>query len=106
VVSARLWEGTTANGIACHAFITKLAVCMRVVLESTSTVVPLQTATGVVPARLWEGTTANGIICHAFITRIAVSNDEDASQFERELQEHRAPSVALDGVDDLRRLVL
>jgi hypothetical protein len=26
VVPARLWEGQTANGIACHAFITRIAV--------------------------------------------------------------------------------
>ena len=25
-VSARIWEGTTDNGIACHAFITRMAV--------------------------------------------------------------------------------
>jgi hypothetical protein len=25
-VPARLWEGSTANGIACHAFITRIAV--------------------------------------------------------------------------------
>ena len=26
IVPARLWEGTTANGIRCHAFITRIAV--------------------------------------------------------------------------------
>jgi hypothetical protein len=26
VVPARLWEGETANNIACHAFITRIAV--------------------------------------------------------------------------------
>jgi len=25
-VAARVWEGTTANGIACHAYITRIAV--------------------------------------------------------------------------------
>jgi len=25
-VPARIWEGTTANGIACHAYITRIAV--------------------------------------------------------------------------------
>lgn len=26
VVPARIWEGTTASGIACHAYITRIAV--------------------------------------------------------------------------------
>lgn len=26
IVPARLWEGTTESGIACHAFITRIAV--------------------------------------------------------------------------------
>lgn len=26
VIPARLWEGTTASGIKCHAFITRIAV--------------------------------------------------------------------------------
>jgi hypothetical protein len=26
VVPARIWEGTTENGIACHAFVTRIAV--------------------------------------------------------------------------------
>lgn len=25
-VPARIWEGTTANGVACHAYITRIAV--------------------------------------------------------------------------------
>jgi hypothetical protein len=25
-VPARVWEGTTANGVACHAYITRIAV--------------------------------------------------------------------------------
>jgi len=76
-----------------------------VTLESTSQIVELQTPSGVVPARLWEGTTEHGIACHAFITRIAVHQDDDASEFARELQAHRAPSAALARVYD-NRLVL
>ena len=75
---------------------------MRVQLESTDRIIELQTATGVVMARLWEGTTENGIACHAFITRIAVHKDDDASEFARDLQEHRAPSRALADVYDAR----
>jgi len=68
---------------------------MKVMLESTDKVVSLVVDGVDVPARLWEGHTESGIACHAFITRIAVHKDLDASQFERELQEQRAPSVAL-----------
>jgi hypothetical protein len=77
---------------------------MTVTLHSTDKIVELKTPTGVVPARLWEGTTASGIACHAFITRIAVANDLNAEEFERDLQEHRRPSPALQGIDT--RLVL
>ena len=77
---------------------------MTVTLHSTDKIVELKTPTGVVPARLWEGTTANGIACHAFITRIAVAKDLDATEFERELQEHRPPSRELQAID--ARLVL
>jgi hypothetical protein len=75
---------------------------MRVQLESTDKIVELETPSGRVPARIWEGTTENGIACHAFVTRIAVSKDLDASEFERELQEHRAPSAAVAQAYDLR----
>ena len=62
---------------------------MQVQLESTEKVVTLNG----VPARIWEGHTAAGVRCHAYVTRIAVSDSDDVSQFERELQEHRAPSA-------------
>lgn len=68
---------------------------MIVRLESTTKVVELQTATGIVSARMWEGTTESGIPVHAFITRIAVHKTEDTTQFERELLEQRAPSADL-----------
>jgi hypothetical protein len=38
------------------------------------------------------------------VTRIAVSDTEDVSQFERELQEHRAPSAEIAAIP--LRLVL
>ena len=69
---------------------------MRVTLESTTKIVELITGNGhTVPARIWEGHTENGIPCHAYITRIAVARTEDASQFERELVEHRPPTAAV-----------
>jgi hypothetical protein len=73
---------------------------MQVQLESTEKVVTLNG----VPARIWEGHTAAGVRCHAYVTRIAVSDTEDVSQFERELQEHRAPSAEIAAIP--LRLVL
>jgi hypothetical protein len=64
---------------------------MKVTLESTDKIVELVTANGVMPARIWEGTTESGIRCHAYITRIAVHQNDDASQFGRELLEQRRP---------------
>jgi len=75
---------------------------MKVTLESTDKIVTLHVGAGDVPARIWEGHTENGIAVHAFVTRIAVHKDDDASQFERELQEHRPLSPALQGVYDAR----
>ena len=61
---------------------------MEVQLESTTKIVDLNG----VPARIWEGQTENGIAVHAFIARIAVHNSDDATQFEAELKECRAPT--------------
>lgn len=78
---------------------------MKVTLESTNKIVELKTPTGTVPARIWEGATEAGIACHAFVTRIAVSKDLDASEFERELQEHRPPSPEISQAYDLRLVI-
>jgi len=67
---------------------------MKVQLESTTKIVRLNG----VPARIWEGHTAAGVPCHAYVTRIAVANDQDASEFERELQEHAAPSLDIEAI--------
>ncbi len=64
---------------------------MKVTLESTTKLVNVNG----VPARVWEGTTESGIPIHAYITRVAVGIDDDQAQFERELQECRAPSAAV-----------
>ncbi len=68
---------------------------MRVTLESTTKVTMLVIDGVEVPARIWEGVTDKGVRCHAYITRIAVSAQDDASEFERDLKEHRAPSVEI-----------
>lgn len=66
---------------------------MKMKIESTSKIVTLRVGGQDVPARIWEGHTEAGVPVHAFITRVAVAKEEDASQFEAELQEHRAPSA-------------
>lgn len=62
---------------------------MKITIESTHKLVHLNG----VPARIWEGTTDSGIALHCYVTRVAVSDSADCSQFEKELQEHRKPSV-------------
>ena len=73
---------------------------MKVTLEPTSKIVSLDGG----PARVWEGHTANGVPCHAYITRIAVAREQDASEFERALEEQRRPSPAIEAIP--ARLVL
>ena len=73
---------------------------MKVTLESTDKLVDLNG----IPARVWEGQTEHGSRVYAFITRIAVHRNDDASEFERDLQEHRAPSREVALIP--RRLIL
>jgi hypothetical protein len=73
---------------------------MKLTLESTTKTVWLNG----VPARIWEGYTESGIPVHCYVTRVAVHQDHDASQFQRELQEHAAPSAAVTAIP--LRLVL
>ena len=78
---------------------------MKIAIESTTKTVELKVNGAIVPARIWEGHTESGIPVHCFITRIAVHKDQDASQFERELQEHAAPSFEIDRVYPLRMIL-
>jgi hypothetical protein len=71
---------------------------MKVELESTTKIVRLIVDGREVPARIWEGRTESGIPCHAYITRIAVADNLDASEFERELVEHRRATPAVDAI--------
>ena len=73
---------------------------MRITLESTTKIVELNG----VPARVWEGKTESGIPLHAYVTRVAVEADQNQEEFERELQDHRAPSPAVQAIS--LRLVL
>lgn len=71
---------------------------MKITIESTTKIVTLQTSDGIMPARIWEGMTDSGIPVHCYVTRIAVHNNEDQSQFERELKECRAPSADVQAI--------
>lgn len=62
---------------------------MKLTIESTSQLVQVNG----VPARVWEGTSERGIRVICFVTRVVVDREDDAREFEAELQEHRAPSV-------------
>ena len=67
---------------------------MKITLESTTKIVELNG----VPARVWEGQTEDGIKLHAYVTRVAVNMEQDSSQFEKELQEHKAPSAEVEAI--------
>jgi hypothetical protein len=63
---------------------------MKITIENTTEIVEVNR----VPARVWEGTTESGIKIQCLITLIAALKTEDCSQFERELQEQKPPTVA------------
>jgi hypothetical protein len=67
---------------------------MKITIESTLKSVQLNG----VPARIWEGHTDAGTPVHCYVTRIAVAKDADATQFERDLKEHRAPSAEIQAI--------
>jgi len=67
-------------------------------LESTTKIVELVEGCVPVYVRIWEGHTESGIPVHAYIARVAAPQDADQSQFQRELQECRAPSAAVDAI--------
>lgn len=79
---------------------------MKITLTSTTKIVMLKPgplADGV-PARVWEGETESGIKVHAFITRVAIDKNENAEQFEKELQECEVPSSEVQAIPS--RLIL
>lgn len=71
---------------------------MNLTLQSTTKLVTLRINGVDVPARIWEGSSESGVPVHCYITRVAVANDQDTSQFERELQEHAPPSPAVEAI--------
>ncbi|HWR36396.1 MAG TPA: hypothetical protein VN622_11055 [Clostridia bacterium] len=67
---------------------------MKITIESTSKIVELNG----VPMRIWEGETSDGIKVHCYVTRIAVRHEDDQTQFQQELREHRAPSAEVEAI--------
>ena len=71
---------------------------MKLNIESTTKIVTLETTSGIMMARIWEGETESGVPVHCFITRLAPTipkDDPRQAEFERELEETRAPSAAV-----------
>ena len=62
---------------------------MKITIESTTQICELDG----VKCRVWEGETEHGVKLHAFIPRVAAKDDQDLTQFEAELKEHKAPTV-------------
>lgn len=80
---------------------------MRITIESTDKIVEGQIEGAWVPFRVWKGRTESGIEIHALITRIAVADDQPPEvyqEFERELQETRRASPAIQAIP--ARLIL
>jgi len=70
---------------------------MKVILDSTQTVIEIVVDGRVVPARVWEGHTEEGTPVVAWITRVSPqTHDPDvAATFGRELHETARPSLAM-----------
>lgn len=73
---------------------------MKITIESTTKIVQVNG----VSARIWEGYSEGGVPIHCYITRIAVKEDADQTVFQRELEEHRAPSAEVAAIP--MRLIL
>lgn len=69
---------------------------MEIQITSTENI----TLMDAVPVRVWNGVTAEGVACLVFVHRIAVARTEDATAFDRELQEQLPPgrSVPLSAI--------
>lgn len=67
---------------------------MKITAESTEKIVTLESDVPV-QARIWEAVTAGGVKCHLYVTRVAVEDTQDQAQFERELHQHKTPSMAI-----------
>jgi hypothetical protein len=68
---------------------------MIITIESTDKIITLVEGGNSIHCRVWEGQTISGVKVHCFIPRIAAKDDQDLTQFERELQEKRPPSAEI-----------
>ena len=66
---------------------------MKAQITSTNQIVTVKAIgfEGRTKARVWEGTTEGGVRFTAYIPIVQVHKDDDNSQFERELSEHKLP---------------
>jgi hypothetical protein len=66
---------------------------MMILIHSTDRVVTFKNKAGAeISGRIWEGETDSGISVVCVIARIAVPNEQDQTQFRKELEEHEAPT--------------
>lgn len=72
---------------------------MEIMIKSTD---ELTTIDGV-PVRVWRGTTERGAGCLVFVHLIAVAEEQDRSEFQRELKEQLPPAQLARLEDVLRR---
>jgi hypothetical protein len=69
---------------------------MEITIHSTTKLVQIND----VPARIWEGHTEGGVPIHCYITRLAVDIEhQEIFEQESDLQEHSAPSPAVQAID-------
>ena len=71
---------------------------MKITIESTDKIVTLVEAGCAIHCRVWEGETVSGVKVHCFIPRIAAKDNQDLSQFEKELQEKRRASAEIQAI--------
>lgn len=66
---------------------------MKAKIESTDEIVSISAVgySGMTRARVWEGVTDTGVRFTAYIPLVMVHKNDDNSQFERELSEHKRP---------------
>lgn len=58
-----------------------------------------------VMARVWEGVTESGVRFTAYIPLVQVRTNDDNSQFERELSEHKRPDPDTQRAIDMRFII-
>jgi len=78
---------------------------MKITIESTDKIVRLGHFIGInqdglcdLECRVWEGHTESGVKVHCFIPRIAAKDNQDLTQFEKELQEKRRASAEIQAI--------